>query len=391
MTPRSEHIAQLFDKYIKGELSAEESAELESWRQISPRHDAAFEELLNGQYLSEWLLRKQLLKKDRALEALQQQFPEMKQESELPEAPEVALRVPLLRTAWFRYAAAIILLFGTGAYFYIKQQKNDQPITTSQLLDNRNEILPGSNRAVLTLSGGQQVLLDSSASGTILDGALVIENSQGSLSYSNTGIALINTITTPRGGQFQLTLADGTKVWLNAASSITYPTAFTGKKREVSISGEAYFDVAPNASKSFVVKTPKEAIVVLGTEFNVNAYADENSVKTSLLNGKVRIGEKILMPGQAFMNGSIAATDIEQDLAWKNGVFNFRNIPFDKAMRQLARWYDIEIVYDAGIPKKILNGEMDRDISLKDALDGLDGMGASFKIEGRILHVRALQ
>lgn len=391
MTPGSEHIARLFDKYLKGEISPEELEELESWRQVSPRHDAAFEEMLDGQYLSGWLHRKQLLNKERALATLQQQFPEMKPTSGLPQVSKVVRSVSILRTAWLRYAAAIILLFGAGTYFYFRQQKLDTEITRTEPSTNKKDILPGTNRAVLTLSGGQQVVLDSTAAGIIRDGALSIENSQGSLSYSNTDIALINTITTPKGGQFQLTLADGTKVWLNAASSITYPTAFTDKKREVKITGEVFFDVAPNASRSFVVRTPEEEIVVLGTAFNVNAYPDENGVKTSLLNGRVKIGEKILMPGQAFLNGHIAATDIDQDLAWKNGIFNFRNIPIDKAMRQLARWYDIEIVYDAGVPKKMLDGEMDRDISLKDALDGLDGMGASFRIEGRILHVRALQ
>lgn len=391
MTPRSEHIAQLFDKYLKGDLSPAESDELENWRKISLRHDAAFEELLNGQYLSEWLHRKQLLNKERALAVLRQQFPEMDPDRESPQPAKVIRRGSLFKATWVRYAAAIILMFGAGAYFYFKQQKNDPQITTIQPSKIKHDILPGSDRAVLTLSGGQQVVLDSSASGSILDGRLSIENSQGSLSYAHAGIALVNTVTTPKGGQYKLILADGTRVWLNAASSITFPTAFTDKKREVTITGEVFLDVAPNASMAFVVKTPKEEIVVLGTEFNVNAYPEENGVKTSLISGKVKIGEKILIPGQAFLNGHITQTDLEQDIAWKNGAFNFRNIPFDKAMHQLARWYDIDIVYDAGIPTSVLNGEMDRDISLKDALDGLNGMGARFTIEGRMLHVRALQ
>ncbi len=195
----------------------------------------------------------------------------------------------------------------------------------------------------------------------------------------------MNTMTTPKGGQYRVTLGDGTKVWLNAASSITYPTAFTGKKREVSITGEAYFEVSKNKEKPFIVKTSSDEITVLGTSFNINAYADEQSIKTSLLLGTVKIGNSFLKPGEGYQDGKIVQTNVQQDIAWKNGKFNFKNLSLEQVMRQIARWYDVEPVYSNGIPEVKLGGGMDRSLTLVQVLEGLKSLNVNCRLEGRKL------
>ncbi len=312
-------------------------------------------------------------------------------------------RVHFLKTAWFRYppsrialrwasAAAIILLVTSLAVYYTIFYTSSSENKIVQTLPSSipDDILPGSDRAILTLSNGDKLQLNNATSETIKDGNLAIENNNGQLFYKNVDVAVSNTMTTPKGGQYKLILADGTKVWLNAASSITYPTAFTSNSREVTITGEAYFEVAKNVSKPFIVKTARETIWVLGTSFNVNAYADEKATKTSLAEGSIKVipakttggEEKILQPGQAYINGKIITTDISQDISWKNGVFNFDNKKIQEAMRQLARWYDLEVVYQNGkIPDIEFGGKMGMDLKLSQMLKGLEGSGLQFRIE----------
>jgi transmembrane sensor len=310
-----------------------------------------------------------------------------------PVNPVVMHRTHFIKTAWFRYAAAIaLLIMGTAIYFMFKQPAAVTRFA-EQKTDSSGIVMPGSNKAVLTLSNGKKMDIGKNDAGTIKDGGLSIENQQGQLIYTSNAIAeagAVNTITTPNGGMFQLLLSDGTKVWLNAASSITYPVVFHGSRREVSITGEAYFEVSQKKDKPFIVKTVADEITVLGTAFNVNSYTDEPSVKTSLLEGAVKINNTILKPGQAFSNGIATATDIRQDIAWKSGYFDFDKLPFDQALRQLARWYDVKIVYENGIPSEGLIGKMERTLTLNDALGGLDGTVATFRLEGNTVHVTAL-
>jgi hypothetical protein len=310
-----------------------------------------------------------------------------------PVNPVVMHRTHFIKTAWFRYAAAIaLLIMGTAIYFMFRQPAAVTRFA-EQKTDSSGIVMPGSNKAVLTLSNGKKMDIGKNDAGTIKDGGLSIENQHGQLIYTSNAIAdadALNTITTPNGGMFQLLLSDGTKVWLNAASSITYPVVFHGSRREVSITGEAYFEVSQKKDKPFIVKTVADEITVLGTAFNVNSYTDEPSVKTSLLEGAVKINNTILKPGQAFSNGIATATDIRQDIAWKSGYFDFDKLPFDQALRQLARWYDVKIVYENGIPSEGLIGKMERTLTLNDALGGLDGTVATFRLEGNTVHVTAL-
>jgi transmembrane sensor len=306
-------------------------------------------------------------------------------------------RVHFIKNNWFRYAAAIIVIVTGIALYYnflhTAQPGNEVARTTPPSVSN--DVMPGSDRAVLTLSNGRKVELDSAASETIKDGTLSIENYNGQLVYKKGDMVAMNTMTTPKGGQYQLTLSDGTKVWLNAASSITYPTAFQGKSRAVTITGEAYFEVAKNKSKPFLVSFDNSKVEVLGTSFNINAYADEATSSTTLIEGSVRIRsadqQLVLKPGQqAVKENGIklnTAPNIRQVLAWKNGAFDFNNLDFETCMRQLERWYDIKVVYDRAVPKDKFLGQIDKNLTLREVLEGLSGVVAKFRLEDRTLHV----
>jgi transmembrane sensor len=294
-------------------------------------------------------------------------------------------RVHFLKTAWFRYAAAIIILFGISAYLWMNNIKEHQPVTTT--ITSNNDIPPGYTRATLTLSNGEIVKLNKNVLEKINDGELSIDNNNGQLIYGSNHVNAMNTMSTPKGGQYQLTLADGTRVWLNAASSITYPTAFNGKTREVTITGEAYFDVKKNPSKPFLVKTNTDIITVLGTEFNINAYPDEEAVKTTLVNGSIHVNGTNIKPGQSYQKNIIRQTNIAQDVAWKNGYFDFNNLDATAALRQIARWYNVEIKILNKLSDEPLAGELGRDLSLSQILEALRAGGIFAIIKGNTLEV----
>jgi ferric-dicitrate binding protein FerR (iron transport regulator) len=295
-----------------------------------------------------------------------------------------------------RYAAAAaIIIIAAGAYLLSHHSRTDNPIVAS-IPQAPAHIKPGTQKAILTLADGSTVTLDNAANGMIAQqGATqVLKLANGQIRYQagqkvdNQGKPAYNIMSTPNGGQYQLTLPDGTNVWLNAASSITYPCAFTGDERKVKITGEVYFEVAKDKSKPFLVTAGDQQIEVLGTHFNVNAYTDEDHIKTSLLEGAVRVNSVLLKPGQAFAHGKISPTNVEQDIAWKNGVFNFNNQSLAQVMRQLARWYDLEIVYPQGVPQKEYGGEIGKNLTLDQVLKGLENSGIHFTLNGRRLTVR---
>ncbi len=194
-------------------------------------------------------------------------------------------------------------------------------------------------------------------------------------------------MSTPSGGQYRLQLADGTKVWLNAVSSVTFPTSFTGRDRTIAVTGEVYLEVASDKSRPFIVRTPSDTIAVLGTSFNINAYPDEGAGKISLLTGKIRVNKLVLTPGQALINGKISSTNPQQDIAWKNGLFDFNNADVPAIMRQLSRWYDVEIVYDGKIPELRFTGNLQRKLTLTQVIRSLAEVDIRLKLRGRQLHV----
>jgi len=303
-----------------------------------------------------------------------------------------AHRIHFLKTAWFRYAAVFILAIGVAIYFLNRKSESPNTVVAHNVI--KEDIMPGGTRAKLTLSNGKQIELNDAAPKTIIDGDLNIDNNNGELSYTNAVSSTYNTMSTEKGGQYKLTLADGTKVWLNAASSITYPTSFTGNTREVHITGEVYMEVNKNAKKPLIVKTKNGAeIDVLGTSFNVNTYGDEAAISTTLLQGSVRVKEKnnavVLNPGEqaninipgAANNIKVQRADIEKVMAWKNGLFNFEGAELQTVMQQLSRWYDVEIIYKGEKPVKYFEGKMDRWLTLAQVVKILGETKINFEIQ----------
>ncbi|MEO5998007.1 MAG: FecR family protein [Chitinophagaceae bacterium] len=294
--------------------------------------------------------------------------------------------VRILKNVWLRYAAAILIFIGLGMYLYYNKN-NQQGTQLVKAVPAQNDLPPGSHKATLTLSNGKKIELNPNEQQTIADGKLSINNKNGTLTYDKSAIVVYNTMSTPKGGQYKLTLPDGTKVWLNAASSITFPTSFPGNTRLVDIMGEVYFEVIKNVNKPFIVKTYRDEITVTGTSFNVNSYMDEPGIKTSLLEGSVHIKNILLKPGQAYTNGKITTTDLDQDMAWKNDVFNFHQVKLVDAMRQIARWYNVEVFYEGNFNDVELGGEIGRKLTLKQLLSGLQDRELHFKLDQKRLTV----
>ncbi|MBL7698264.1 MAG: FecR family protein [Chitinophagaceae bacterium] len=304
--------------------------------------------------------------------------------------PARVRRLHFSGNAWFKYAAAIVIIAGAALYLTRNQNPPHNATAAVKPVTGADDVLPGSDKAILTLADGTIVALDNTENGTIAkqgnsnivkkDGQ-VIYNLQSSGSKAGATTVSYNTMTSPRGGQYKLILPDGSKVWLNAASSIRFPTEFTEDRRIVTITGEVYFEVAKNPRQPFIVKTYAEDITVVGTSFNVNSYPDEPIIKTSLLEGSVWINGNVLQPGQAYMNGKITSTNLEQDLAWKNGFFSFNKTDLPAVMRQLSRWYNVEVKYEGAIPKRAFSGEIGRNLTLRQVLDVLSQTRIHYKIE----------
>lgn len=304
-------------------------------------------------------------------------------------------------------AAALVLLAALAVYlkFFNAPKATDPVAVTTIPAPSIQQLKPGGNRAVLTLANNTQVILDSAANGLIsTQGAIKVEKlHNGQLVYTINGRqvaandeAFYNTITTPRGGQYQVTLADGTGVWLNAQSSIRFPVLFTGNERQVEITGEAYFEVAKDASRPFKVKAAASAIEVLGTHFNVNAYDDEAYIKTTLVEGKVKVTSatnsqpEFLLPGQQSAigkNGQITVNlhaDTEEALAWKNGRFQFKSADLKSILRQLQRWYDADVEYRGDVAALRFTGQLPRTENVSGLFEKIELTGAvHFKVEGR--------
>jgi ferric-dicitrate binding protein FerR (iron transport regulator) len=352
--------------------------------------------------------------------------------------------IPVIKRLWFRIAmaAAIVVMTGIPVYYYIIRTPAPKELvqTNKQPAPPAHDALPGGNKATLTLADGTVIDLDNAKNGKIAaeGGTVVSKKQDGQLEYSKSNSPLTidhspsyNTLSTPKGGQYFLELPDGSKVWLNAASSIRYPTAFSGKERRVELTGEAYFEIKKNQDIPFRVhfSSPstdgggREGLIeVLGTQFNVNAYHDESIIKTTLLEGKVKMvsGEcpsdpviragsmvnkqqvdnkrmAILQPGQQAQllnttigNGRIRViddVDTEEAIAWKNGLFYFDNVDIQAIMRQLARWYKVQVVFKGKIPARRFAGQVSRNSNLSQVLKILELSKIHFTVEGDVVTV----
>ncbi|WP_110052453.1 FecR family protein [Chitinophaga sp. S165] len=317
-----------------------------------------------------------------------------------PIAPQET-RVHYLHKWWWAVAAVVVIAAGT---WYLNRN-TPQPVR--QMVRNASlDVAPGQTGAILTLADGSQLVLDSAGNGVITrqNGATVVLHN-GDLQYTpeqaGAGAVQYNTVTTAKGRQFTITLPDGTKVWLNASSSLRFPVAFKGAGRTVEFTGEAYFEVAANAQQPFRVNVPDRInLEVLGTAFNINAYTNDRNSYTTLVNGGVKIsqtgrtnGAVVLKPGEQLQaSGSSfnvkSNANVEKAIAWKNGLFNFDGVGLKDMMRQLERWYDLEVVYEGNVPDIVFFGEMSRKLKLSDVLNGLERSDVHFRLEeGRKLIV----
>ncbi len=389
--PYSRRIPELAEKWISGSITEAEKQELFAWY---ARFDDS-ELLLAPEY--EPVI--QALKQE-MMAVIRQRIaadtsPPAKQE------PRRTGRIPTggMRTGgipWLRVAAAAVLIgaVATVTMVIAAHRMQNQATTAQSQNPAANDLKPGSDKAILTLADGSKISLDSARTGSLTQqgSSQVLKLADGGLKYKaeeGTGAGAVvvayNVLSTPKGGQYRLTLPDGSQVWLNAASSIRYPTAFTGTERKVEITGEAYFEITQNPSMPFKVQTVNHlgdadpmTIQVLGTHFNVNAYADEDEVRTTLLEGAVSVqkgnSSGLLKPGQQAQlrkDGTInwvTDADVEQAIAWKNGVFEFDGEELSVIMRQIARWYDVEVVYEGKIPTEPFTGRVSRNTSLSGVL-----------------------
>ncbi|NII23562.1 DUF4974 domain-containing protein [Pseudoflavitalea sp. X16] len=406
-----EQFAHLYQKWRSQQLSEEE------WRLFQQTAtDPAMKSMLLAAVQQDLLSAEfdNLLTADERQEAYGLLMEKINASQAAMDAP--AHRTHFLKTAWFKYAAAILIILGAVAYGWINSRHDSSLATTDDNKRLQPDIPPGGEKAVLILAGGTKIMLDSAANGNVAQqgNAQIVKLSNGQIAYHLQGKpdkVLWNTMSTPAGGQYQVMLPDGTKVWLNAASSITYPTAFPGKERSVRISGEAYFEVAKNKQKPFIIDVDGKSLVeVVGTSFNINSYVNEGSIKTTLLEGSVKVisedKKAILKPGQQAQialqagtgndrpSGKSSATiiinssiNLEQVMAWKNGIFNFNGEDLFTVMRQLERWYNINVQYQGAVSNVIFEGEMYRNANLSDVLEALQKMGVKFRLEGKKLIV----
>lgn len=301
---------------------------------------------------------------------------------------------------WPRVAAAasLLLFLSVGGYFlFHRHQQQSNPIARIK----SHDIPPGHDQATLTLADGRKIVLKKGMNGQLaVQGSTAINVDENTIAYSTgntakTSTTDYNTLSTKKGeaSPYPLELADGTKVWLNAASSITFPTAFNKNMREVTVTGEAYFEVVHNNKQPFRVRANGQTIQDIGTAFNINAYVDEPVIQTTLLEGSIKVIKGAtagtLQPGQQAVtkpgdnNINIKSADVGSVMAWKNGLFHFDHAPFQSAMRQIARWYDVDVVYEGNIPNTVINGEAYRNMNVSQVFEMLSYLKVKFRVEGK--------
>lgn len=438
-TNNSDYFLQLLDKYLLETITAEENSKFFELLEL-PAFQEMFKEHV-GLSLAEALLLKQP-EAGITVHVRERLNARIMADQEQPSSKIIRL----WHAAWFRYAAAVILIAGVATAWLMSS--NWQSGTDLSEKINPSDILPGRERAVLTLADGTTITLDSAGNGTIArqGNASIVKLANGEIRYDLKGLSqgdiMMNTMSTPRGGQYRLQLPDGSTVWLNAASSIMYPAAFVGNSRKVKVRGEVYMEVAQDKDKPFIVDVDGKTIVqVLGTRFNINSYEDDGHIKTTLVEGSIKVlnstdsnqeaagqGGKFGQPSQASgNNGSsvilkpgqqalqsvnpvavtqkfeqqsktsatdakrhiivASAVDVDQVLAWKNGYFSFNNTDLREVARQMERWYDIEVAFEGGIGAMSLTGEMDRGVSLSGIQRFLNQYGFQTILKGRKLIV----
>lgn len=399
-------IADLIVRSLNNSLEGEERRRLDEWLQASPQNRALYERLHNAATVRQDLKGYDRYDMEGIKARVAAQFPSVispgSGSSTAEETPPVR-HLPFMKTGWFRYAAALILcITAVAAFILLKREPLPADHIVQQQPPSNPDIAPGATGAVLTLGDGSEISLDSLGNGIIAnEGGTEVALNNGLVVYRahENGAPTYNTMSTPRGRQFQLLLPDGTKAWLNAASSLKYPTAFSGAERRVEVTGEVYFEVAPNKNMPFRVSVNQVQIEVLGTHFNVNAYPDEELITTTLLEGAVKIetaaGVRTLAPAQqSRVDGQgrqqvLNDVNLDEIIAWKNGYFYFEDTDMSAILRQFARWYDVEVVYEGAVSPRKFFGVITRNSTLANVLKMLQASDLKFRIEGKKLVVQS--
>lgn len=418
-------IDRIVIKYVREEpLSAEENAFLQQWLQGDPSREAMINDIKNQTgWMKDSLTTMQQTPHSRIWDKLSSRLEDegyWKPESSATTVPVVPITEVAPSNRWWRkLAAAVAVAAIAGGGYWALQHRSGSPATPAAppQVAKATDAQPGGNRATLTLSNGQQINLDNSGNGVVANqgNMNVTKLADGQLAYNKASeekpaAMLFNTLSTPRAGQFSLTLPDGSKVWLNNASSIRYPVAFTGATREVELTGEAYFEIAKDPSHPFRVAVHKSAnttpidktstIEVLGTSFNIMAYDDEGAERTTLIEGSVRFihgdASALLKPEEQSVldeKGSLKTlnhVNVAEITAWKNGYFHFDHSSLATTMRQLARWYDVDVQYEGDVQSQPFNGmgKIQRNLPLSVVLKGLETEQVHFQLEGRKLIVK---
>jgi ferric-dicitrate binding protein FerR (iron transport regulator) len=393
--------AYLFERYFNKTATQAERAELLAWisreeksEEVKALMDKAWEDfhgsgIVFTETQSEEMLRS-ILHRDEP-SGLSDAAP-------YPETPPRRMR-------WLWVAATLACLVVAG-YLWLGPAGSQSPGTRTAAGESR-DIAPGGNKATLTLANGTSITLDSAGDGMLAQqgGTHIVKLASGQLAYKAPGSATaaaeppVNTLVTPRGGQYRVELPDGSRVWLNAASSLKFPAAFAGDKREVELTGEAYFEIARDDSKPFrvTVRTSATAgpmiVEVLGTHFDIKAYRDEPTIKATLVEGSVRVRRanksRLLRPAEQadIRQGSddirVSKANIEDVVAWKNGFFHFNGDDMSSIMRKLERWYDVTVTYQGAVPSGHYTGIISRHTNLSEVLKMLELSGVHFRIQGR--------
>lgn len=394
-----DNLKNLLSRFFRGELDEEGKEKLARWINEQD-NDFVFDKLLEKSWQE--FQPSDTLHEEQAVEMLQRIHAAVSQEEH---SKPVTKRILI----WKRIAvaASVLFLIGAGALYLMNDTKEQKQATS--VVSESNEIeSPSANRAMITLADGSRIYLDSAATGSLATQGQVqlVKMADGQIGYkpiSEKGgneQLVYNTLTNPRGSKvIDMQLSDGSRVWLNAGSSITFPVAFSDNERKVTMDGEAYFEIAHNESKPFYVAKGNTEVKVLGTHFNVNAYDDEEKIRVTLLQGSVQVSQTgqtknqvFLKPGQQasvfagsvqMQKISVQAANTEQVMAWKNGLFSFDQTDLATVMRQLTRWYDVEVEYRGDVPQQIFGGDIERSLSLAQVLKLLEKSGVHFKIENR--------
>ena len=384
----AERIAYLIAGFLRKTITEEEHDELDAWVIASEENMRLFEELTDENNIEAALLWQKKLDGQKALHKIKQ---------------KVGLRKhsrPFLHSFWLYAVTACLILFVIGWVWWKRGDGNGSKLAH---ISKEEGVHPGTDKAVLTLASGRTIILDSIGTGLLArEGNINIENKGGgALVYLGQDTTMnYNTVSIPRGGQYMITLGDGTKVWLNAETSLRFPAGFSARHREVELSGEAYFEVAKDPARPFTVNIHTSSgdggkVEVLGTHFNIDSYGDESYVKTTLLEGSVRVQKggtiKLISPGEQAQMGKdikVVSVDTKKEVAWKEGLFVFHEAPMSIIAPQLSRWYDVDIEQKGAIPYHF-TATIERKESIQEVLQILEATHrVHFNLQGKKLMIQ---